>query len=156
MTPPEMLNCPAPRAYTAPMAAKHTDRSTAKATELTFYAAFADCDMDAMSAVWSTENVLCIHPGAPPVTGREAILRSWSGILEAAGRPSIKVVLLSRLEHDGLAVHVVEEHITDPTDPTRTLKVLATNVYRREGDGWRIVEHHASVPPGTRREGTLQ
>lgn len=126
---------------------ENSQLTTAKSTEAAFYSAFAHCDMAAMAAVWDEEGAVCIHPGAAAATGREAVLRSWSGILEQAAMPELRVVLLSRTEHDGLAVHVVEEHIGPVAGGRGTVVVLATNVYRRRGGTWRILEHHASAVP---------
>ncbi|MAT65266.1 MAG: DUF4440 domain-containing protein [Gammaproteobacteria bacterium] len=136
------------------MEAGKPDRSTSSAAERAFYRAFADCDPQAMAAVWGQGEVVCVHPGAVPVIGREAVLRSWSGILEGVAALNLRVVLRSRSESGDLAVHLVEEHIAPAAGAPATL-VLATNVYRRGEDGWRLQLHHASVPAGADRS-TLQ
>lgn len=47
-----------------------------------FYLAFNLKDPDAMRKVWSnSEELLCLHPGWPALTGREAVLSSWDNIL---------------------------------------------------------------------------
>ena len=47
-----------------------------------FYLAFAENDYSAMRSVWSqSEQIVCIHPGWPALTGREAVLESWKRIL---------------------------------------------------------------------------
>ena len=47
-----------------------------------FYVAFASKDIDAMDALWARQHpVLCIHPGWPRLTEREAIIESWRNIL---------------------------------------------------------------------------
>ncbi len=121
--------------------------STSEATEAAFYAAFTNCDLQAMDVVWADAGVICIHPGSMALVGREVVMRSWSNILTGAEPPTLKVEVLSRIVRDDLAVHLVEEHITPVTgshEPTSI--VLATNVYCLETDGWRLLEHHASVP----------
>jgi ketosteroid isomerase-like protein len=135
------------------MTGQDTDRSTAEATERAFYAAFAACDPAAMATVWGDDDVVCIHPRGPAVKGRKAVLRTWDQILGAADGISLRVVTLGRNERDGLAVHVVEEHIGSGDGASL---VLATNVYRRGTDGWRLVGHHASVPPAMPHRGPLQ
>lgn len=122
------------------------DLSTPEAAEAAFYAAFAACDVKAMDAVWAADNVICIHPGSLALVGRVAVMRSWTNMLLYAEPPNIHIEVLSRIANADLAVHVVEEHITAGYgDSASTSKVLATNVYRYEGDGWRLLEHHASV-----------
>ncbi len=123
------------------------DLSTPEAVETAFYAAFAGCDVKAMDAIWADDNVICIHPGSVVLVGRKAVMRSWTNMLLYAEPPNIHIEVLSRTSNDGLAVHVVEEHITAGYgDSASTSKVLATNVYRYEENGWRLLEHHASVP----------
>jgi len=91
--------------------------------------------------------VICIHPGSTALVGREVVMRSWSNILTGAEPPTLKVEVLNRIAGDELAVHVVEEHISSVTgSPEPTSVVLATNVYCLETDGWRLLEHHASMP----------
>ena len=121
--------------------------SSSEAAEAAFYKAFANCNLQAMDAVWADTEVVCIHPGSTALVGREVVMRSWTHILTNAEPPDLGVEVLSRTVRDKLAVHVVEEHLTPVTDSSAsTLVVLATNVYCLEGDGWRLLEHHASTP----------
>lgn len=47
-----------------------------------FYVAFASKDLAAMDSLWAQNApVLCIHPGWPRLTEREAIIESWRNIL---------------------------------------------------------------------------
>ncbi len=121
--------------------------STSEAAETAFYAAFANCDVHAMDVVWANARVICIHPGSIALVGRDVVMRSWSNILTNAEPPTLKVEVLSRIVRDNLALHLVEEHITPVTgSPEPTSVVLATNIYCLETDGWRLLEHHASIP----------
>jgi uncharacterized protein (TIGR02246 family) len=126
---------------------KELDMSTPQAAESAFYAAFSACDYKAMEAVWADDGVVCIHPGSSALLGRDAVMRSWSNMLLNAEPPNIRINVISRTAGNGLAVHVVEEHISSGYgDAASVSMVLATNVYRQEDDGWRLLEHHASVP----------
>lgn len=130
-----------------------SELSRPEAAEKAFYRAFAECDVQAMGAVWSGhEDAVCVHPGSHPVIGRDAILQSWSSMLEGAVMPELRVVLINRIRHEGLAVHLVEEHIADPDNRDGSTLVLATNIYRHEQDGWRLLGHHASVPATVHRD----
>ena len=123
------------------------DLSTPEAAEETFYSAFAACDVKAMDAVWAADRVICIHPGSSALVGREAVMRSWGNMLLHAEPPNIHIEILSRTASKSLAVHVVEEHITAGYgESASSSMVLATNVYCLEGNAWRLLEHHASVP----------
>ena len=125
----------------------NTDFVSPQAAEAAFYAAFADCDLSAMSAVWADSGVVCIHPGSNILIGRDEVMRSWANILLNSEPPNLHVEVLSRTEQDGMAVHVVEERIS-PAGLSAPLVsvVLATNIYRLDANGWKLFEHHASVP----------
>ncbi len=49
------------------------------------YDAFETADLDLMEAVWidgpGAEDVICVHPGWPPLRGRAQVLRSWAMIM---------------------------------------------------------------------------
>ena len=123
--------------------------ATAEAAEAAFYEAFSSCDVEAMAVVWAEEGVVCIHPGSAALLGREVVMQSWTSILCNAERPTLHVEVLSRTVSNDMAVHIVEEYLTAGGGARMTSMVLATNVYRREQDGWRLLEHHASLPgPG--------
>jgi ketosteroid isomerase-like protein len=121
--------------------------STPESAEAAFYRAFERCDTGAMREAWAEEGVVCVHPGAKPITNPEAIIRSWEHIFAGAAPPRIETRIVQCFEQAGLAVRVVEEHIGSASFGTVPARVLATNVYRRFGRRWRMVSHHGSVLP---------
>jgi uncharacterized protein (TIGR02246 family) len=126
--------------------------SSPEAAEAAFYFAFAACDLEAMNDVWATDGVVCIHPGSDALLGRESIMRSWAEILVNAELPSLRTQVLSRTVSNDLAVHVVEESIAPRGKSSEIISiVLATNVYRRDENGWKLLEHHASAPMARQR-----
>lgn len=135
---------------------------TPRDAELAFYTAFVECDLTAMDGVWAHDGVSCVHPGAAVLIGRDAVMRSWRNILGDAMQPQMQVKLLRRTEGDTVAVHMVEERIsTGQEAAAETALVLATNVYQRDAEGWRLLSHHASLvaqPPAAEapEEPTLQ
>ena len=55
-----------------------------------FYNAFISQDIVALEALWASNSpVVCIHPGWPPLYGREAVMRSWTDILSSPNSPKI-------------------------------------------------------------------
>jgi ketosteroid isomerase-like protein len=102
-----------------------------------FYRAFRGEDLPAMERLWAQRApVACVHPGWPPLIGREQVMASWRAIM-SGGAPPIRcgaahVLLL------GLVAQVVcEERIG-------ASRVIATNVFVREDDRWAMVHHHGS------------
>lgn len=125
---------------------KPTRFSTSQEAETAFYEAFERADLDAMMAVWAeNEEVACIHPNGPWITGLAEVRESWRQIFAANPRLSFQASV-QQVWRDGLlAVHSVLENIR--TAGGETVAVLATNAYSLTSRGWRMVLHHASLPP---------
>jgi ketosteroid isomerase-like protein len=129
------------------------DLTTSSRAESVFYAAFEAADLGTMAAVWAPgDKTRCAHPGGDLIHGYDAVLQSWRSILASAEAPTVRFRVIDRLETDDLAVHVVEEYIAPAGDASRPTRVLATNIYLRTGEGWRIVIHHATLPIVEKKE----
>lgn len=118
--------------------------ASAKDAEQTFYRAIAAADFQTMKMVWADRDIACIHPGGGVLLGSQEVLDSWGRILTAQGVVTLRVELLYRLVLEQQVIHVVREHRGDPMHDD-TQPVVATNIYRREQNGWRMRLHHASV-----------
>src|SRR6476661_1908020 len=94
--------------------------------EAAFYDALQNADLDKLMACWADEDeIVCIHPGGPRVVGPIAI------------RATFVHNLLEKVE------------VLTPQGP-RVAWVIATNIWHKTAQGWRLVAHHAS--PGTPSE----
>ena len=125
-----------------------TTFATAEECEGAFYAAFTACDVDAMMTVWAWHApLLCIHPGGPPLTSREAIEQSWRVILDGVGDVQFTLSELQETASDDVAVRFVHENIHHGPGLRETAVVCATNVFVRENGSWRMRVHHASTGP---------
>ena len=124
---------------------------TAQDAENAFYEALERCDLDGMMAVWAEdEDIVCVHPTGPRLTGQDQIRESWAHIF--SGGPRARVHITSQVAISGmmLAVHSVHENFTiegERQADARSLPVVATNVYLRTPAGWRMIVHHASPAP---------
>lgn len=130
--------------------------ATADEAESAFYSAFEMADIDLMDALMADHNVCCIHPYAMPIVGRVAVLASWREILSTLAEPAFYTEVLHRsVEGNGVvgevgstAIHLVAERIAaDHQMGTETSLVIATNIYTKQENGWRMVMHHSSLPP---------
>ena len=118
---------------------------TPESAESTFYAAFEARNFDAMMAVWASGNgIACIHPLAAPLNGRAAVAAGWKSIFEAAGHFQIQVEIAHEIREATQVIHVVREYLIIGQDTEPRPPILATNIYRAEADGWRMILHHAS------------
>lgn len=125
---------------------------TAEEAELAFYSAFEAGDIELMNSLMADDNVSCIHPNALPIIGRIAVLDSWQKILSSLAEPAFYPEVLHRIvegdEVGNTAIHLVAERIAanHQMDTEKSL-VIATNVYIKQKNGWRMVMHHSSLPP---------
>jgi ketosteroid isomerase-like protein len=136
---------PRPKAQTAALMASVDD------VETQFYEALQRGDIERLMAVWSDDDeVVCVHPGGPRVVGHGAIRATFAAIF-ANGPIPVRPEKLKCVESAGCAVHNLLERVDIATaEGAQTAWVIATNVYLKSAQGWRLVAHHAS--PGTSRE----
>lgn len=114
--------------------------------EAAFYRAFENADLDAMMQVWlDADYVECIHPMSHRLMGIDAIRNSWQEIFKNSSHLLFETLETHRIKQNDLAVHVVNEHFT--VKDNQTVQILATNIYERTPQGWRMILHHASPTP---------
>ncbi len=116
--------------------------------EEAFYRAFQDLDLPLMNQVWSeSDESVCLHPGGDLLRGKPSVIQSWSDIFDNTHRPSMVHRRLQTIQREDLSIHLVEELIRPGKDPkAKATRIVATNIYRREKGGWRMLSHHASLP----------
>lgn len=124
---------------------------TADDIEAAFYDALQNGDIEKLMACWADEDeIVCVHPGGPRVVGAVAIRATFDAMF-ANGPIRAVPERVRKVESLSSAVHNVLERIDVMTpDGPRQAWVIATNVYHRTAQGWRLVVHHAS--PGTPSE----
>jgi uncharacterized protein (TIGR02246 family) len=134
-----------PKSQTAALMASPED------TEAQFYEALQQADLERLMAVWADDDeVVCVHPGGPRVIGYAAIRASFEAIF-ANGAIPVEPEQVHRLHWLGSAVHHLVQRVHVITEEgAQTACVLATNVYLKTAQGWRMVAHHAS--PGRLEE----
>ena len=132
------------------MADRVAEHREVEAVNAAFYEAFETADLDTMQNLWlEDDETLCVHPGAMPIRGTGPINRSWALIM--ANTPYIQFFLtdveVSVLE--GVASVTCTENVLTGDDSTGLdafggAKAVATNVFVRTDEGWRLWIHHAS------------
>lgn len=121
---------------------------TADDIEAAFYEALHTADIERLMACWADDDeIYCVHPGGPRLVGAMAIRLAFEAMF-ANGSIQAYPEKLHRVSGPGSSVHSVVERIDLLTDDgPRRAYVLATNVFVKTAQGWRMVAHHAS--PGT-------
>jgi ketosteroid isomerase-like protein len=122
--------------------------ATPQDAEAAFYEAFMKQDLEAMMAVWSDDDeVYCVHPRGPRVTGVAQVRESWRQIFASAQSVRFQVREQHLLQAMMVSVHSVYEHVSMGGETRARGCVLATNIYMRTERGWRMMVHHASPAP---------
>lgn len=120
--------------------------TSADDTEASFYDAMRHGDVDKVMACWAEdEEIACVSPGGPRTVGTVAVRAAFAATL-ATGPVHITIEHVRRMETAVCAVHHVTEKVQAMTsEGLQTAFVIATNVYLRTPQGWRMVAHHASA-----------
>lgn len=100
-----------------------------------------------MMHVWETsDDILCIHPMAPALQGRDAVTHGWREIFSGGVDMRFSVEAIQRYEQTGLVVLIVNE-IIEVGSGKRVAPIVSTNIYRLGTQGWRMLTHHAGPAP---------
>ncbi|MEV0586928.1 nuclear transport factor 2 family protein [Nonomuraea sp. NPDC050310] len=128
------------------------DTQAVETVNQAFYTAIENADLDKMTEVWAEDSadsqVSCVHPGWSLLAGRSEVLRSWALIM--ANTTYIQFVLtdVKTAVLGDLAVLTCVENILTAGDEGESSfaagKVVASNVYVRTAEGWRLWMHHGS------------
>ncbi|MFT4242543.1 MAG: nuclear transport factor 2 family protein [Acidovorax sp.] len=115
-------------------------------TEAAFYEALQRGDIDLLMSCWAEDDeIVCIHPGGPRLLGPGAIRAAFEAMF-AHGTVRARPVQVHRVQALASAVHSVAEQVEVMLpDGLHQAVVLATNVYHKTPEGWRMVAHHASA-----------
>ncbi|GGY57000.1 MULTISPECIES: nuclear transport factor 2 family protein [Streptomyces] len=131
------------------------DIAEVEAANTAFYEALERGDYDELSGRWlpgEDLTVSCVHPGWPVLTGRGDVLRSYALIM--ANTEYIQFFLTDvnvSMTGDTALVTCTENILSGgPAEEGNALGplvgqlVVATNVFRRTADGWKLWSHHGS------------
>ena len=119
--------------------------------EAAFYEALQSGDIEKLMACWGDDDdIVCVHPGGARLVGPAAIRATFDAMF-SNGTINAQAIKVRKVETMSASVHSVLERIEVLTDEgPRHAYVIATNVYHKGAQGWRMVAHHAS--PGTGRD----
>jgi ketosteroid isomerase-like protein len=120
--------------------------------EAAFYEGLRSGDLDKLMACWADEDdIACIHPGGTRLLGMAAIRAAFEAMFANGGAVPVTAEHIRRVDSMASAVHHVLERVDVLTSEGAVQAyVLATNVYHKTAQGWRMVVHHAS--PGLQDE----
>ncbi len=116
-----------------------------KANEV-FYDAFGSLDVVKMDRVWAQQDyVTCIHPGWTLRSGWPQVRDSWVLIFNNTFSMEFELSDLQIQVAGDVAWVICVENITSRQGETlQETRVLATNLYERMDDEWKMIHHHGS------------
>ncbi len=115
-----------------------------------FYDAFESLDVVKMDRVWAQQDyVTCIHPGWTLRSGWPQVRDSWVLIFNNTFSMEFELSDLQIQVAGDVAWVICVENITSRQGETlQETRVLATNLYERIGDEWKMIHHHGSPVMG--------
>ena len=115
-----------------------------------FYEAFESLDNVRMDRLWSQqEYVTCIHPGWNLRVGWPAVRDSWVLIFNNTFSMKFALTEIQVQVAGDMAWVICTENITSRQgEMNQESQVLATNLYERVEQGWKIIHHHGSPVMG--------
>ena len=118
-----------------------------------FYAALnstLDGDSSPMEQIWSHgSDVSVMHPFGGRMVGWEEVGASWEQAAQAfsGGQVALDEIVVFAISEDAAYTLGTEHGQGSIGDQTVRIEWRATNGYRRESDGWKMVHHHTDVSP---------
>ncbi|MEE8126645.1 MAG: nuclear transport factor 2 family protein [Nitrospirales bacterium] len=111
-----------------------------------FYRAFESLDVGLMDSLWAhQEYVTCIHPGWSIRVGWPAVRDSWVIIFNNTFSMEFELTELQVQVAADIAWVICTENITSRVgDIPQNSRVVATNLFERIGDEWKLIHHHGS------------
>jgi ketosteroid isomerase-like protein len=128
----------------------------ALAVHRAFYDAVETGDVDLMASLWADDpEVSCIHPGATPLRGTAAVLRSWTVLMANVGYiqfflTEVELTGFPRGSEDPSTVAITcTENILSGSVPSAEEtftggKAICTSILIRDASGWKFWSRHAS------------
>jgi ketosteroid isomerase-like protein len=129
-----------------------TDIEEIELANTTFYETMERGDFEELSGLWLEDEISCVHPGWPVLSGLGEVLRSYALIMANTEYiqfflTDVKVNVLA----DTALVTCTENILSGgPASESGELGplvgqlVVATNVFRRTPEGWKLWAHHGS------------
>lgn len=125
-------------------------RRQVEALNTAFYEAIETADLDTMRDLWHDDaGTVCVHPGALPVRGTGAVIRSWALVMAHTSYIQFFLTDVEIAVYDGTATVTCTENVLTGDDRTGPDafgggRAVATNVFVSTPEGWRLWLHHAS------------
>lgn len=111
--------------------------------------AILEGDADARRAIWSRKDPVSVFGAWKNAVGRDAVDELFTLLEESfSACPSYSFEIVAADVIGDMAYTVGHEHVEATFDgEPRAYHLRSTQIYRREGDEWKVVHRHADGPP---------
>lgn len=111
-----------------------------------FYEAFESLDVARMDRIWLQQDyVTCIHPGWTQRVGWPAVRDSWVLIFNNTFSMKFELSEIQIQVAGDVAWVICTENITSRQgEAIQESRILATNLYEKAENSWKIIHHHGS------------
>jgi ketosteroid isomerase-like protein len=118
------------------------ERGSLLAANEEFYKALEARDMGRMAEVWANDGtVRCTHPNGVLLRGWEEVRRSFESIFSVDRPYKIELTQIYSEESDALGYVSLVERVDMPQTTRPRREHSATNIFRLEKGGWKLVLH---------------
>ena len=123
-----------------------------------FYNALEQGDMSLMEDIWlNDEEIKCVHPGWPLLTGWNEIKQSWERIFESGELSGVEVNdTFVEVNESSAWVNCIEKLSHVVGGQVIVTMAQTTNIFEKRDDRWFMVLHHASPMPVPRSESSSE
>ena len=106
-----------------------------------YYASFQSGDFETMESLWARSvTVTCIHPGSHHLMEWNLVMECWKSILTNRDLPDMEAVNPVANIYGDMAVVICYEVFREVT-------LIATNIFVKEDNQWKIMHHQAGGSP---------
>lgn len=123
--------------------------ATPQEAEDAFYDALEAGDLEQVLSVWAdSDEICCVLPNSPLIQGRAGVKEVFSRVFSRGRGVSLSINHLHWIETGDIAIHLVEELVQGaPANAPQPAPFYASNIFRREADGWRLLLHQNAPTP---------
>lgn len=123
-----------------------------------FYRALETGDISLMEDVWLTDdNVKCVHPGWPLITGWDEIKESWEKIFDSGEVSDVEINdTFVEVSDSSAWINCIEKLSHVIGGQVIITMAQTTNIFELRDSRWYMVLHHASPMPVPRSENSSE
>ena len=123
--------------------------ATPQDAEDAYYDALEAGDLQRLLGVWAdSEDICCLLPMYPLIQGRAGVKEVFSHLFSQGQGVELSINHLNWIQTAEIAIHHIEEAVQNPPEGAPPPPPFyATNIYRKVGDGWRLISHQNAPTP---------